>query len=104
MVSYFGIGYSSLSSLYQYQIQALKIDRSFISELNAGKRALVIPQTIISLGKHMEMDIIAEGIETSEQLNQLKKLGCGFGQGQYFSEPLDSKYAELLLVNDPVWE
>ncbi|MBN2401051.1 MAG: GGDEF domain-containing protein [Spirochaetes bacterium] len=100
----FGIGYSSLSSLHHFPIQTLKIDRSFITAMNNDEWTLVIPQTIISLGKNMEMDVIAEGIETSEQLNQLKKLGCGYAQGYYFSPPIDTKQTEQLIINDPEWK
>jgi EAL domain-containing protein (putative c-di-GMP-specific phosphodiesterase class I) len=99
----FGIGYSSLSSLHQFPIQTLKIDRSFISGMNNNEWTLVIPQTIISLGKNMQMDVIAEGVETFEQLNQLKMLGCGYAQGYYFSPPVESKEAEQLFVNEPKW-
>ena len=99
----FGIGYSSLSSLHQFPIQTLKIDRSFIMAMNDNEWTTVIPQTIISLGKNLEMDIVAEGVETIKQLTQLKKLGCGYAQGYYFSPPVDSKKAELLIINDPKW-
>jgi diguanylate cyclase (GGDEF)-like protein/PAS domain S-box-containing protein len=99
----FGIGYSSLSSLHQFPIQTLKIDRSFISGMNNNDWTLVIPQTVISLGKNMQMDVIAEGVETLEQLNQLKMMGCGYAQGYYFSPPVENKEAEQLFVNEPKW-
>ncbi len=99
----FGMGYSSLSSLHQFPIQTLKIDRSFIAGMNNNDWTLVIPQTIISLGKNMQMDVIAEGVEKIEQLNQLKKFGCGYAQGYFFSPPVDSRNAEQLIRNDPEW-
>jgi EAL domain-containing protein (putative c-di-GMP-specific phosphodiesterase class I) len=99
----FGIGYSSLNSLHQFPIQTLKIDRSFIMAMDDNEWTSVIPQTIISLGRNLEMDVVAEGVETSKQLAQLKKFGCGYAQGYYFSPPVDSKNAEELIVNDTKW-
>ncbi|MFH0975007.1 MAG: EAL domain-containing protein [Spirochaetota bacterium] len=100
----FGIGYTSLNNLHQFPIHALKIDRSFISAINGNEQSLVLPQIIINLGQQLEIDVVAEGIETDLQYDQLRKLDCPFGQGNYFSEPVDSKNAELLIMNNPVWK
>ncbi len=100
----FGTGYSSLSYLYQFPINTLKIDRFFISPrqgntldldavtqspLKSSKMPSSIVKTIILLGKSLGMEVIAEGIETYEQLQNLQDLGCDYGQGFWFTQPLD---------------
>jgi diguanylate cyclase (GGDEF)-like protein len=90
----FGTGYSSLNYLYRFPINNLKIDRSFVDGLGSGQDQIV--QTIISLAHGLGMDVTAEGVETPEQLAQLKALGCEMGQGYLFSRPVDQKAAELL--------
>jgi len=99
----FGVGYSSLSNLHLFPIQMLKIDRSFIAAMNGEDSTSVVPNTIISLSKHMEMDVIAEGVETLEQVNHLKKIECGYAQGNFFSPPVNSESVELLIANNPRW-
>jgi diguanylate cyclase (GGDEF)-like protein len=97
----FGTGYSSLSYLHQFSVNALKIDRSFISriekDLVSDSEAVSIVQTMVDLTKNLTIDAIAEGIETAEQLARLKELQCQFGQGYFFYPPLDSQSVELLL-------
>lgn len=95
----FGTGYSSLSYLNSFPIDNLKIDRSFIERMNFEAEQFEIVGTIISLAKTLGMDTIAEGIETTEQLTQLKNLGCQFGQGYLFAEPLDVQEIESRLVS-----
>ncbi len=95
----FGTGYSSLSYLKRFPIDNLKIDRSFIEGLNYDEESFEIVRTIITLAKTLGMETISEGIETAEQLTQLKNLGCQFGQGYLFAEPLDVQEIELMLVN-----
>ncbi len=94
----FGIGYSALSYLQQFPIQAIKIDRSFVHRLQSGRRGLGLVRAMISMARELGMDAIAEGIETSQQLHRLKDLACGFGQGYYLCEPLDAQALEKLLV------
>lgn len=89
----FGTGYSSLSYLHRFPINTLKIDRSFISNMSAKNENLEIVRTIVKLAKTLSMDVVAEGVETAEQLVQLRELKCGFAQGYYFSKPLDSEAA-----------
>ncbi len=84
----FGTGYSSLSQLNQLPIDTLKIDRSFTLELFKTKNSEAIILSIIALGKAMDINIVAEGIETEEQANFLKNAGCYQGQGYYFFQPL----------------
>jgi EAL domain-containing protein (putative c-di-GMP-specific phosphodiesterase class I) len=99
----FGKGYSSLSYLHRFPINTLKIDRSFVSQMNFDTENFEIARTITTLAHTLGMDVIAEGVETDRQFAQLKALGCEFGQGYLFSKPLDSKAAESLLIADPQW-
>ncbi len=84
----FGTGYSSLSYVRRYPVDIVKIDRSFIMELTAGGREAKVTRAIIALAKQLELDTIAEGIETPEQAESLRKLGCHLGQGYLFARPL----------------
>ncbi|WP_204101835.1 MULTISPECIES: GGDEF domain-containing response regulator [Spirulina sp. CCY15215] len=99
----FGTGYSSLSYLHRFPIDTLKIDRSFIHRLEENGKNLDIVKAIISLAHNLGMEIIAEGIETISQLDLLRSLGCGYGQGYFFARPLNSTQAEKLLTRDPQW-
>lgn len=87
----FGTGYSSLSYLQHFSLDSLKIDNSFINKLQSGAASIEIIQAIVSLGKSLGMEVIAEGVETEEQLMRLKSLNCGKGQGYIFARPLDEK-------------
>ncbi|MFM6190464.1 EAL domain-containing protein [Planktothrix sp.] len=93
----FGTGYCSLGYLHQFPVDILKIDRSFVSQMffDENKRELV--KVIVTLAHSLGMDAIAEGIESQEQLYQLKSLQCQYGQGFYFSKPLNAQEAERLL-------
>lgn len=84
----FGTGYSSLAYLKRFPINKLKIDRSFVSDLPHDKDDAAIAQVIVSLSNHMGMRVVAEGIETQEQAEFLRELGCTYGQGFLFSQPL----------------
>jgi EAL domain-containing protein (putative c-di-GMP-specific phosphodiesterase class I) len=94
----FGTGYSSLSYLHRYPIDRLKIDRSFISSGEARIVNTEIIRAIVTLAQHLHIGVTAEGVETVEQMAQLRALGCGYGQGYYFSQPLDAEMAERLLA------
>jgi len=83
----FGMGFSSLSYLQQLPVSEIKIDRSFISEINNGG-TLAIVRTIVQLATNLNMEAIAEGIETEEQLRILTDIGCKYGQGYYFYKPM----------------
>ena len=93
----FGTGYSSLSNLHTLPIDVLKVDRSFVNHMSAGSENREIIKTIVSLANSLKLDVIAEGVETDDQLDQLRALGCNFGQGFYFAPPLDSHAAEALV-------
>ncbi len=93
----FGTGYSSLSYLHRFPINTLKIDRSFVNSMEPGKSSFEIVRTITSLARTLKMDVVAEGIETEEQLNYLKSLSCEMGQGYFFSKPLREAEASLYI-------
>jgi EAL domain-containing protein (putative c-di-GMP-specific phosphodiesterase class I) len=97
----FGTGYSSLSYLHRYPIGSLKIDRSFISGLDAGSPGeshdASIISTIISLARQMNMSVVAEGVETPEQAGRLREMNCQMGQGFYFSQPMPHEAAALFM-------
>jgi diguanylate cyclase (GGDEF)-like protein len=97
IVDDFGTGYSSLSYLHRLPIDSLKIDRSFVRRMGKNGENTEILRTIISLSKNLGMRAIAEGIETQEQLELIKSLGCEFGQGFLFSRPVEAKEARKLL-------
>lgn len=93
----FGTGYSSLSYLRRFALDILKIDRSFVTDMLINSESQEIVKTILSLGKNLRMKVVAEGVETCEQMNLLKSLGCEFAQGYLFSRPLDSTAVERIL-------
>jgi EAL domain-containing protein (putative c-di-GMP-specific phosphodiesterase class I) len=84
----FGTGYSSLGYLHQMPIEALKIDRSFVSAMGSDRTGTSIVQAIIALAHSMDMRVIAEGVETAAQLAKLTSLGCDYAQGYYLARPL----------------
>lgn len=99
----FGTGHSSLSYLHRFPIHTLKIDRSFINKIGCADKNLEIIRAITMLSQAMGMDAIAEGIETPQQLAQLRELECKYGQGHYFSQPLDSAAAEALIAQQQAY-
>ncbi len=99
----FGTGYSSLSHLHRFPIIGLKIDRSFISNMEPKERNLEIVETIVTLAENLGVDVTAGGVETAEQLAQVRELKCEYGQGYFFSRPLETEAAEALIVAKPQW-
>ncbi|MBD2250768.1 EAL domain-containing protein [Nostoc parmelioides FACHB-3921] len=95
----FGIGYSSLSYLHRFPSSALKIDRSFVINIGANGKNLEIVQAIISLAHSLNIDVIAEGVETMDQLRQLQIKKCKHAQGYIFSQPLDSQSVDTLIAS-----
>ncbi len=93
----FGTGYSSLSYLHRLPIDTLKVDRSFVSRMASNNENTEIVRTIVTLAQSLDMKVVAEGVETSEQLAQLQILRCEGGQGFLFSRPLDAEAAGALL-------
>ncbi|AHY45427.1 GGDEF: diguanylate cyclase (GGDEF) domain [Rubrobacter radiotolerans] len=103
----FGTGYSSLQLLHRLPVDALKIDRSFISGEAAsagvtGESAEIV-QTILTMAHALGMEVVAEGVETDEQLDALREMGCDFVQGRRFSEPVPKEKAASILAAEPVW-
>ena len=89
----FGVGSASLRGLWQFPVDALKIDRSLVREMQTDRAAASIVEMILTLGHKMGLRVIAEGIETVRQAERLRELGCEYGQGYYFSQPLESRAA-----------
>jgi EAL domain-containing protein (putative c-di-GMP-specific phosphodiesterase class I) len=93
----FGTGYSSLSYLSRFPIDALKLDRSFVHEITSDTGDAIIISAVTNMGKNLRQRVIAEGVETVDQLAFLKTHGCDEGQGHYFSRPVVSQqFARLL--------
>jgi diguanylate cyclase (GGDEF)-like protein/PAS domain S-box-containing protein len=103
LVDDFGTGYSSLGRLHRFAIDMLKIDRSFVSNIGTSAVSLEITETIVTLAQKLDVDVTAEGVETAEQLARLRELNCGYGQGYFFSMPLEASAAEALIVTNPRW-
>lgn len=95
----FGTGYSSLNYLKNFPIHTIKIDRSFVQDLTVDPSDVAISSAIIALGRGLNMNVVAEGVETKEQLECLRKLECEEMQGYFFSKPLSSQDATALLSN-----
>ncbi|RPJ24020.1 MAG: EAL domain-containing protein [Chloroflexi bacterium] len=95
----FGSGYSSLGYLQHFPISAVKIDKSFIEGMGKGRKGTELIRAIVSMTRELGMEAIAEGIETDEQLSELKSLLCSFGQGFLLSRPLDKESAEKVLAS-----
>jgi len=89
----FGTGYSSLGYLRDFQIDTIKIDRSFVSRLSEDRHAAALIQAILAMGRGMDMEIVAEGIETEEQAKLLRLLGCRYGQGFALGSPVSAERA-----------
>ena len=94
----FGTGYSSLSALQQFPISTLKIDQSFVRDVAVNPDDATIVGTIIQMGKSLNMEVVAEGVESEDQLGFLQNLGCAFVQGLLFGDPMSSDdYLDLVL-------
>lgn len=91
----FGTGYSSLSYLHRFPVSTLKVDRSFVMNMTSNSDNKEIVRTIVTLAHTLGMDIVAEGVETEEQLSDLLALKCKYGQGYLFSKPVDTEDAAV---------
>src|ERR1700752_2769155 len=100
----FGTGYSSLSYLQRFPIDTLKIDRSFVTQMMENEENLAIVRTIVALAQNLGMDVVAEGVETEDQLRLLRKLECENGQGYLFSTPLGGQQLDQFIANYNVIE
>jgi diguanylate cyclase (GGDEF)-like protein/PAS domain S-box-containing protein len=99
----FGTGYSSLSYLQRFPIDVVKIDRSFVARMGQKKEGHEIVRAIIQLAHNLGMRVVAEGVETQDQLAELRMLRCGYGQGWLFSKPIPAEEAEALISREPRW-
>ena len=100
----FGTGYSSLSYLHRFPLDTLKIDRSFISSMCDGGEGMEIARTILPMANNLRLDVVAEGVETVQQIALLQKLQCKYGQGYYFSRPLSAEGTAALLAGELTWQ
>jgi EAL domain-containing protein (putative c-di-GMP-specific phosphodiesterase class I) len=100
----FGTGYSSLSYLHRFPLDTLKIDRSFIRDMQVGGEGMEIARTILPMANNLRLDVVAEGVETIEQVALLKQLHCNYAQGYYFSKPLSAEGTTALLREEPAWQ
>ncbi len=99
----FGTGYSSLSYLHSLPIDTLKIDKSFMQKLDRGRDDRGLIPAIVSMAKALGLSVVAEGVETGAQLDQLRLLDVEFGQGYFFARPLTAAAATELLQTNPCW-
>jgi EAL domain-containing protein (putative c-di-GMP-specific phosphodiesterase class I) len=99
----FGTGYSSLSALHRLPMQALKVDRAFVSRMEPGNAPSQLVRTIALMARGMKLTVIAEGVETAAQLEEVRAIGCDFAQGYLISRPLPAEALRELLVSQPVW-
>jgi diguanylate cyclase (GGDEF)-like protein len=99
----FGTGYSSLSYLHRFPFNVLKIDQAFVSRMDVSAKNEEIVRAIIALGHSLNMDVVAEGVETATQLSHLRALKCHYGQGYFFAGGMDAKTAQELVAANPQW-
>jgi diguanylate cyclase (GGDEF)-like protein/PAS domain S-box-containing protein len=95
----FGTGYSSLSYIHRFPVTALKIDQSFIKRIGGEENGEIV-RAVVTLARNLGLEVVAEGIETVMQLDQLKALGCEQGQGHYFSEPVSEESATEMIQKE----
>ena len=93
----FGTGYSSLSYLHRFPFDTLKVDRSIVHNVAFGKTGPAILRSVVALANELEMDVVAEGVETQEDVGFLRSIGCGYAQGFYFGEAMSQKDVIYLL-------
>jgi EAL domain-containing protein (putative c-di-GMP-specific phosphodiesterase class I) len=94
----FGTGFSSLSHLHRFPVDTLKIDRSFVANLTGTNGQPAFVEGIVALAKAIGTQVIAEGVETEGQLNEVRRMGCAEAQGFFFAGPLTASAAETLLA------
>jgi diguanylate cyclase (GGDEF)-like protein/PAS domain S-box-containing protein len=99
----FGTGYSSLSSLHSLPLDALKIDRSFVGRIPDDHATLQMVRTIALLARGLDLAVIAEGVETQAQMDEVRAMGCDYAQGYLIAPPLDPDGIRTLLAEDPRW-
>jgi EAL domain-containing protein (putative c-di-GMP-specific phosphodiesterase class I) len=103
LIDDFGTGYSSLNYLHTLPLDYLKIDRSFVSRLDSAAKNTAMVKTIALLASNLNLKMVAEGVETKDQLAQLRALKCEYAQGYFFSKPVEAEKVEALVATDPHW-
>jgi EAL domain-containing protein (putative c-di-GMP-specific phosphodiesterase class I) len=88
-----------MSYLRRYPIDTVKIDQSFVAKITTDEESLEIVRSIVTMAHNLKLDVVAEGVETKEQLEKLRSLNCEYGQGYYFSRPVERDAAEALLLS-----
>ena len=96
----FGTGYSSLGYIHKFPFSKIKVDRSFVSGAQVGKKSEAIIQAVAKMGNTLGMDIVAEGLETADQVSAVRKAGCNLGQGYHFSRAVPDYLAAMLLAQE----
>jgi len=99
----FGTGYSSISYLKRLPVATLKIDKAFVGDIIEDRNDRVLVETIVTMGKLLDLELVAEGVELQEQLNILHRLGCHYYQGYLASKPVDRAAFEQILRTDLVF-
>jgi Amt family ammonium transporter len=103
VVDDFGSGQMSLQALHRFPLEMMKVDRAFVAAMRPGGAELEVLRAAAALGDSLGLGVAAKGIETQEQLDRLRQLGFGFGQGYHFSSPLPAEEAEALIAEDKFW-
>jgi diguanylate cyclase (GGDEF)-like protein/PAS domain S-box-containing protein len=96
----FGTGYSSLSYLHRLPVDVVKLDRSFVCEMESSAQRSAIVETMVNLAKQLSLDVVAEGVESVSQIDSLRRFGCDLAQGFFFSQPVDATAAGKLLARE----
>jgi EAL domain-containing protein (putative c-di-GMP-specific phosphodiesterase class I) len=99
----FGTGYSSLGYLHRFPLDVVKIDRSFVGRMDRDARSAQMVHAIVNLARNLRVRVVAEGVETREQLAALRGMACDYGQGFLFAEPLTEEQVERMLSTNPRW-
>jgi EAL domain-containing protein (putative c-di-GMP-specific phosphodiesterase class I) len=99
----FGTGYSSLGYLHRFPLDVVKIDRSFVSQMDRDGRSAQLVHATVNLARNLRVKVVAEGVETREQLAALRGMGCDYAQGFLFAEPLNEERMERMLASNPQW-
>jgi EAL domain-containing protein (putative c-di-GMP-specific phosphodiesterase class I) len=100
----FGTGYSSLSLIKDFPVRFLKIDQTFTFGLGHDPDDTAITRAVLGLGRHLDLDTIAEGVETPDQLSRLRRLGCRYGQGYHLAYPQSPDHIQQLLDQTTPWQ
>jgi EAL domain-containing protein (putative c-di-GMP-specific phosphodiesterase class I) len=99
----FGTGYSSLGVLDRFPLDGVKIDRTFVQTLGRETRAVQFVQAMVTLAQSLQLETVGEGVDSDDQLRELRAIGCTFGQGFLFARAVDGPALEKLLRDDPAW-